>query len=397
MSKKIIIGVALFILIIILTIIGIVLLNKKEYYELDINDVYIEKKEIDVYEKTILSEIIHLCDECILSKDYDIDTDEIGEKILEINYTKDNDKYKGSLEVNVVDKVPPYIGIGSYYNHIKDTNFTFDKDILCADNYDRNIKCEIIGDYNLTELKETNLKVVAEDQSGNVTEKNFILKIVEKTNNQSKPTYISLNEALERKPENAEIMIDVSKWQEDIDWEKVKEAGVNYAMLRLGTQRNVDEDSVIDAYFEKNIKEAHENGIKVGVYYYTYANDIEDAKVQAKWVKEQLKNYNLELPVAFDWECWRKFNDFHISLHDLNEIARTFLSELEKDGYKVVNYGSKSYLERIWVLDEYDIWLAHYTKETNFSKDYVMWQFTDSGLLNGVKGPVDFNYLYIAQ
>ncbi len=192
-------------------------------------------------------------------------------------------------------------------------------------------------------------------------------------------------------------MIDVSKWQEDIDWKKVKEAGVNYAMLRLGTQKNVDEDSILDAYFEKNIKEAKENGVKVGVYYYTYANDINDAKEQAKWVIEQLKDYELDLPVAFDWECWRKFNDFNISIHDLNEIGRTFLKEVESAGYKVVNYGSKNYLEKLWDLEEYDTWVAHYTKETNYSKDYIMWQFTDTGLLSGVKGPVDFNYLYIAQ
>ena len=255
MRKKIIIGIIILILIGILTVIGFMLLNKKEYYELDINDVYIENKEIEVYEKIKLSQIIYLCDDCFLSKDYDIDTNEIGKKELDINYTKDKDKYKGTLEVNIIDTTPPYIGVGSYYNHIKGTNFTFNKDIICGDNYDRNIKCEIIGDYNLTDLKETNLKVRAEDKSGNVTEKDFILNIIEVTNNsKSKPTYMSLEEALNRKPENAEIMIDVSKWQEDIDWKKVKEAGVNYAMLRLGTQINVDQGSVIDTYFEKNIK-----------------------------------------------------------------------------------------------------------------------------------------------
>ena len=384
MKNKVIVILAILILIV-GAIITYILMNQKEKIE-EINEEELLSFEVEVYDKVTIKDLTNEDNDIV------IDTNKVGKNIVSYKVNEET-KY---IVVKVIDTTPPYIGLGDYYNHIKDTNFTFDKDVICADNYDRDIKCEIIGEYDLTELSETKLKVVAKDKSNNVTEKEFTLKVVEKSS-PGKPEYIKLEDALKNKKANAEIMIDVSKWQEDIDWKKVKEAGVNYAMLRLGTQKNVDEDSVLDAYFEKNIKEAKENGVKVGVYYYTYANDINDAKGQAKWVIEQLKDYELDLPVAFDWECWRKFNDFNISIHDLNEIGRTFLKEVESAGYKVVNYGSKNYLEKLWDLEEYDTWVAHYTKETNYSKDYIMWQFTDSGLLSGVKGPVDFNYLYIAQ
>lgn len=387
MNKKIfaLLGV---LIIIIATIIVVLLMNNdnSENSNIENNN---EKEEIlsfdvEVYDKVTINDLTR-------EDVYDfIDTEKLGKQ--EVEY-KVNDEVK-KIIVNVKDTTPPYIGLREYYNHIIDTNFTFEKDVICADNYDKNITCNIIGDYDISVLGENKLKVVATDSSNNKTEKDFILRVIEKPG-KSNPNYISAADAIKNKPDNTELMIDVSKWQADIDWKKVKDSGVKYVMLRLGTQKAIDDESVIDDYFEKNIKAAHENGLKVGVYYYSYANDIDDAKIQAEWVLEQLKGYELELPVAFDWECWGFFNGFHISIHDLNEIAMTFLSTIEKEGYKVVNYGSKIYMENIWNLDNYDVWLAHYSDKTSYEGKYIMWQFTDSGLLNGVNGRVDFNYLYL--
>ena len=74
-------------------------------------------------------------------------------------------------------------------------------------------------------------------------------------------------------------------------------------------------------------------------------------------------------------------------------VRRAVLNEIKKDGYKVMNYGSKHYLENIWDID-YPTWLAHYTKKTNYSKKYKMWQLTENGLISGVQGFVDVNVLY---
>ncbi len=396
MTKKKIIIILLILIFIVGIAIGVLfftLHNKESYDELiTIDKIEVREKNIEVYSKVKLSEIVSLHNGIKLLEDYEIDTDKVGKIKLLVDYSEEEKDKKGYVEVNIVDTTPPYIGVGNYYNHIINTNFTFNTDIICKDNYDKITKCEIIGDYNLDKLGDNNVKVVAIDSSKNKTERDLVIRVVEKSNKTSKPVYKKLEEI--EVPENASIMIDVSKWQEDIDWKKVKESGIDYAMMRLGTQKGIDKESVLDSYFEKNIKEARENGVKVGVYYYSYANDIEDAKKQAEWVVEQLKDYELDLPVAFDWECFRYLNDFEMSLHDFNEMGTTFLKIIEKNGYKAINYGSKNYLEKIWNIEGYDTWLAHYTDKTTYSKNYIMWQFTDKGLVPGIKGAVDLNFYY---
>lgn len=369
-------------------------LSDKESYDkpITIDKIEVIEKNIEVYSKVKLSEIVSLHNGIKLLEDYEIDTNKLGKIKLLVDYNEEDKDRKGYVEVNVVDTTPPYIGVGNYYSHIINTNFTFKTDVICKDNYDKTTKCEVVGDYNLDKLGDNNVKVVAIDSSNNKTERDLVIRVIERSNKTSKPVYKKLEDI--EIPENASIMIDVSKWQEDIDWKKVKESGVDYAMMRLGTQKAIDKESVLDSYFEKNIKEARENGIKVGVYYYSYANDVEDAKIQAEWVVEQLKGYELDLPVAFDWECFRYLNGFEMSLHDFNEMGTTFLKIIEKNGYKAINYGSKNYLEKIWTIEGYDTWLAHYTDKTTYSKDYIMWQFTDKGLVPGIKGAVDLNFYY---
>lgn len=394
-NKKIIIILSSILIILLGVLICLKLLIKPEFYSIEKDKVYLTKDVLEVYDYYNLSDILHLDDGLELINDYKINARELGKQELEVQYfDEDKDKRKGYVEINVVDSTPPYVGIGNHYTHYLGTNFTFNTDILCADNFDRNIKCEIIGDYDETVIGETNLKVVAKDSSNNVTEKDFLLKVVEKPKESDNSNAVSYEEIMSRLPSNASLMIDVSKWDKEINWKKVKEAGVEYAMIRLGTQKSLDAESVMDEYFVKHITNAQANGIKVGVYYFSYANDVEDAKEQAEWVLDKIKDYNIDLPICFDWESWKYFSEFDISMHDLNELARTFLSTIEDNGYKAINYGSKSYLENVWDIDEYATWLAHYTINTNYHRDYLMWQFTDEGEIPGIKGTVDVNFYY---
>ena len=394
-NKKIIIILSSILIILLGVLICLKLLIKPEFYSIEKDKVYLTKDVLEVYDYYNLSDILHLDDGLELINDYKINARELGKQELEVQYfDEDKDKRKGYVEINVVDSTPPYVGIGNHYTHYLGTNFTFYTDILCADNFDRNIKCEIIGDYDETVIGETNLKVVAKDSSNNVTEKDFLLKVVEKPKASDNSNAVSYEEIMSRLPSNASLMIDVSKWDKEINWKKVKEAGVEYAMIRLGTQKSLDAESVMDDYFVKHITNAQANGIKVGVYYFSYANDVEDAKEQAEWVLDKIKDYNIDLPICFDWESWKYFSEFDISMHDLNELARTFLSTIEDNGYKAINYGSKSYLENVWDIDEYATWLAHYTINTNYHRDYLMWQFTDEGEIPGIKGTVDVNFYY---
>ena len=394
MKKKVLI-ITLIFLIVVAFLVFFLLFNEKkeENFIVPKEDISYFKSDIEVYSSVKLSDIIELNGYSIVN-DYEIDTSETGAKELSFEYVNFDETKKGKITINVVDTTGPYIGIGDHYSHIINTNFTFYDDVLCADNYDRNISCEIIGEYDINTLGETELKISAEDKSGNKTIKEFELRVIEKPKDEKAKEVITIEEALKRKDDNAKLMIDVSKWQKDIDWKKVKEAGIDYVMLRLGTQKALDKESVIDEYFEKNIREARENDIKVGVYYFSYANDVDDAKEQAEWVIEQLKSYKLDLPVSFDWESWKYFKDFNMNLHDLNELSRVFLDTIAKSGYDTINYGSKNYLENIWEKNDYPIWLAHYTDKTNYKGDYIMWQFTDRGIVPGIVGYVDLDYYY---
>lgn len=390
-NKKVIIISSVCILIVVISLI-LFLTRKKDFYSLEKEEITITDK-VEVYSNIKLSDVVKLTDGRQILNDYKISTNKIGKQELELIYLdNDNDKRKGKITIEVVDETPPYIGLQNHYTHYLDTNFTFYTDVLCADNYDKHVDCEIIGQFDISKLGETPLKIQAIDSNGNKTEKDFILNVIEKPKKET--NYITYEEIINRLPSNASLMIDVSKWDKDINWKKVKESGVEYAMIRLGTQKALDMESVVDPKFETNIKNAKANGVKVGIYYYSYANDIEDAKEQAEWVVKQIKNYDIDLPIAFDWESWEYFSEFNISIHDLNELARAFLDTVASYGYETIHYSSKNYLENIWDLDDYNIWLAHYTLNTNYHKKYLMWQFTPDGIIPGIKDPVDVNFYY---
>lgn len=394
--KLIIIIVSFLILLVILYFPFKILLNKINNKDDTRNNSTIllnENLEINVYDKIKLSELITIENGTLLNDGF-IDTSKLGKTIISYSYLNNlQEEYNGNFTINIVDKIKPYIGISKNYTYVIGNEFDLETSIFCGDNYTKRPKCHIEGEYNLTKVGEYPLVFIAEDEGGNINSANFNLKVVTKKPNSTPVTKISFEEIEARKPKNASLMIDVSKWQGDIDWEKIHNSGIEYAMLRVGTQIGVDQESKIDSYFEKNIEEAKKAGVKIGVYYYSYANDKNDALIQAKWVIDVLEKYSLDLPVAFDWECWSLFNSFNINFHDLNEIANTFLETIKIAGYKPLLYGSKNYMENVWNLD-YDIWLAHYTDKTSYSGDKIMWQFTSSGEIPGIKGNADVNFYY---
>ena len=355
-------------------------------------------KEIDVYSKYKVSDLINTPAEIV--DDYYVDTTKVGRKKIKYTFSTGGFKtYEDYFYIDIVDTEAPYVMLGNSYSHIIGNSFNMETSVFMGDNVTKRPNVEIVGDYDLEKVGNYPLIFRVSDESGNVTEKEFTLYVKEKSNSSgnssSSSSYITFEELQNRIPEGAELMVDVSKWQEDINWQEVYDSGIRYAMLRLGTQNGVDKDSRLDIYFDKNIKEAQAVGIKVGVYYFSYANDIEDAKSQAKWVVDSLKDYELDLPVAFDWECWNLFDDFKLNFYELNMIGDTFLKIVEEAGYDTLLYGSKNYIENIWTYLDYDIWLAHYTKSTTYSGPMKMWQFTNSGRVPGIKGNVDVNFYYV--
>ena len=196
------------------------------------------------------------------------------------------------------------------------------------------------------------------------------------------------------KNDSNEIGIDVSKWQGDIDFQKVKDDGATFVMMRIGVQTSYEGELSLDRYYENNIKNAKEAGLKVGVYLYSIATSKEEAIEHAKWVVEKLNGESLELPIVFDWENWSKWNMYKLSFHDINTIADSFIETVNQSGYTGMLYSSKFYLENIWVnKHNYPVWLAHYTENTSYKGDYIMWQLCNTGRINGIYGDVDIDIL----
>ena len=151
----------------------------------------------------------------------------------------------------------------------------------------------------------------------------------------------------------------------------------------------------LDTQFERNIIEANRVGIPVGIYFYSYASTPEESVNDALWVIEQLNGHKVDLPIAYDWEDWDDFNDYNVSFYGLTHTAEVFLDTVGIAGYDGLLYSSKTYLEKIWLDIDYEIWLAHYTSKTNYEGDYRFWQLCNNGRVEGITGDVDIDIMYL--
>lgn len=365
----------------------------------DDNTGFILKDNLDVsvYSNLKISDLIKSMDGKLLTDEI-INTDSLGlKKVSFIYVNKENKKRRGTFNVTVVDDEKPLVWLSNSYSIKVNSDVNLEDSIMCADNYDSNPSCKIIGDYDLNKVGSYDLSYVATDSSNNKNKVDFTLYVYEpkEDGDEKNVSVTNFDEVLSSyKTKKSEVGIDVSKWQGKIDFNKVKEAGASFVMIRVGSQNGVNGEYVIDPYFETNVSSAIKSGLKVGVYFYSYADSKKEAKKQAKWVIEKIKKYQITLPVAFDWECYSSFNEMDISLFGLNEIADSFLKEIEKNGYEVMLYGSKNYLNSVWKYNKNDVWLAHYSENTDYQNDFVMWQLCQNGVIDGIEKMVDINVLY---
>lgn len=333
------------------------------------------------------------------NNDY-IDTYKLGNNEITINYTNSkNEEDKVKVTYNVVDSTKPIILLSSSITAYKGKDINLVNSGICADNYDKKPNCYIEGEYDINKVGKYDLKYVAVDSNNNKNEKKFTLNVKEKkktttsNNSSSKKKYLIEDLIKEHKTDKTMIGIDVSSWQSDIDFKKVKDSGVEFVIIRIGFGHKKGE-IIYDSRFSEYLKSAKENGLKVGLYFYSYAKNVKESSEQAKWIIEALNGESLDLPIAFDWEIFSGFNNYNLSLTDLNLIGEAFIKEINSAGYEGMLYGSKYYLENMWNLDEYKTWLAHYIDKTNYKGEYYIWQLSNTGKVNGIKGDVDLDILY---
>lgn len=353
---------------------------------------FTEEKKVSDFIESINGNIID---------DYVINTTSLGKKEIKFQFKNDqNIIVPYEYEIEVIDTVQPVVWLSNVYQVTKGSNINLTDKILCGDNQDNKPKCTVEGNYDLNTVGDYPLLFKAEDKSGNITEKQFVLRVIEPSNTNAprttaEPTYTDFNQSKNQyKTDKTQIGIDVSGWQGEIDFEKIKNAGVEFIMIRVGGTRGTNGEYFVDKYFKRNIEEANKYGIKAGIYFYSYANSKESAMKDAKWVIKQIKDYDIDLPIAFDWEEWAYFNDYNLSFFGLTSMAESFLETIEDAGYEGMLYSSKSYLENIWLPTKYDIWLAHYTTQTNYQGKYKLWQLCENGKIDGIDGAVDINVMY---
>ncbi len=360
--------------------------------------VFVDDLTCNYLEEVYADRFIKQIDGTLLEK-YLVDTSIVGKRKVEIQY---KNRYgfveQKNFVIEVKDVTPPLIIVNNPYKVFVGEVQNLLDDIFCADDYDDGIRCVISGEYDLNTVGNYHLNISAKDKSGNKSQKDFVLEVVKKSekNNSSPVERTNFRQIYHKyKSDFTEVGLDISKWQGKVDYAKIKNEGVSFVMLKIGGQRKINGEIIIDPNFYENINKAMEQNLKVGVYFYSYAKNVSEAEKQAIWVVQKIKDYNLSLPIAFDWENWEHYSTFGIGFRTLNKVATSFIQKINHYGYDGMLYSSKYYLENIWYQDYYTKWIAYYSEYNDYKGDYMMWQICNNGKIDGIDGPVDIDILTI--
>ncbi len=323
---------------------------------------------------------------------------ELGEKEEVLTYKDAHDKIKTyNIKINVVDQTNPFILSSSSVTAYAGEEANLLNGVICADYVSNNVKCYVDGEYDLNTIGSYELQYVAEDESGNSVSKGFTLNVKEKPKptktTPSKPVLTPFKDIYrEHKKDNTVLGIDVSTWQGDIDFNKVKASGAEFVIIRMGVFN--DGKLGMDYRYEDNIKKAYEAGLKIGLYFYSEASTEQEIIDSVNYIVENV-HYPLDLGIAYDWEDWSNYNSYHISLYEFNRLGYLFMEKLNEKGYDSIIYGSTNYFRNMWDMKDIPVWVAQYYKEVTYEGKYKMWQLTSSGKIDGISGAVDVNVLYL--
>ena len=191
--------------------------------------------------------------------------------------------------------------------------------------------------------------------------------------------------------------MDVSAYQDDINWQKVKASGIDFAIVRAGYRGKTNGALVKDSKFDKHISGAILAGLKVGAYMFTEARDYTEGAEEAKFLVSLTKDYDVKLPLVIDTEYQSNARSNGISVAARTEAIRGFCETIESLGYTPMIYASTSWLNNnldMSKLSKYKVWVAQYYDRVTYNGSYEVWQYTSKGRADGIKGNVDMNYWY---
>ena len=199
--------------------------------------------------------------------------------------------------------------------------------------------------------------------------------------------------------------IDVSEHQKTIDWAKVKDAGVDFAIIRVAGRGYGSGKLYEDKYYRQNLQGAIDAGIKVGVYFFSQAVTVKEAEEEADYILSRISGYNITLPVIFDFEFGSGYRVNALQYKNtacrtaITNMCTAFGSKVKAAGYNAMVYANLTtfngymYPQKI-ISSGCDLWLAQYNTSAGLTYDYCCWQYTSSGKVSGISGNVDCNFWY---
>ena len=197
---------------------------------------------------------------------------------------------------------------------------------------------------------------------------------------------------------NTMMGIDVSHHQQDIDWQLVAQAGVEFVMVRLGYRGLNGQGMYEDRYVQQNLTGAREAGILVGAYFYSQAITPEEAEEEARYALEILGDFQLDLPLVYDWE--QEYRTENMATKEVTACSAAFCRIIQEAGIQPMIYFNSYQAKNLMELDyltEYPWWLAMYDTEAEFPCRFDIWQYSSTGSVPGIEGNVDLDILILPE
>lgn len=356
------------------------------------------RESVEVYDDIKLSDFIseknvELKDGSVL-----INTSDTGVFEVEVPYLYNGSEFTHKLQYSVIDTTEPLIINGGWTPYHKlGTSFDLNDYVGFADNFDKNPSLSYVGEVDINTVGSYPLTATVTDSAGNSVSWDLTINVVEEV---PRPVddnpRVNYSDFISRYDgDNVRFGIDVSAWQTNVDYKAVRDAGCSFVIIRIGYFYS---QITMDDYFRDNIKNAADAGLDVGVYFYTTDNTEEGVREHARWIAEQLDGRKLDFPVAFDWEEFTNFQQYGMSIRDINHIYAAFADEMDKQGYSAMLYSSKNFLNNIWsekTKASHPVWLAHFVDETDYDGEFAIWQASAYGHIPGINGDVDMDIQYL--
>ncbi|MCR5250427.1 MAG: hypothetical protein K6E50_07465 [Lachnospiraceae bacterium] len=274
--------------------------------------------------------------------------------------------------------------------------FDVHKYVGYADDSDRHVDLEIAGEVNTGAEGTYPITLTIRDDAGRTASQGMKVTVV--TELPSGGGYVGTPEpfsdfiAKYKTPETS-VGIDISRWQETVDFEKVRAAGCEFVYMRIGGRD--DGELYTDRYYKNNIAGAKAAGLKIGIYWHAEESTPQEVRESVSYLMGILDGEKLDFPIAYDWEDFLHFENYGMNINDLNRNLDVFVEEVKARGYGGCLYNSKYYLDTVWAnRGNHQIWLAHYVSSTNYQGNYFMWQHGCTGRIDGINGDVDLDVLY---